>query len=207
MLKAIRRAVDRHRHGQGAYAHLFERYQGDEVVALDCETTGLDPRNAELVSIAAVPVREERALSGSALDIRLRHPAGLSGDSIRIHRLRPMDLSDGLSVEDALAALLDFIGNRPLLGWCIDFDVAVINRHLRPRFGFELPNATIEVSALYQRYLRRIQPEVTPDLRFEAIAKALSLPELERHSAKGDATTTALMYLRLKKLGAVATPN
>lgn len=201
MFRVIRRAVDRHRHGQGAYAHLFERYQGGEVIALDCETTGLDPRSAELVSVAAVPVLGERVLSGSALDIRLRRPAGLNGSSIRIHRLRRMDLSDGLSVDDALAALLDFIGNRPLLGWCIGFDIAVINRHLRPRYGFELPNAAIEVSALYQRYLHRTQPHIMPDLRFESMARALSVPELERHSAKGDASTTALMYLRLKKLG------
>src|SRR5690606_10291910 len=108
---------------------------------------------------------------------------------------------------DALAALLDFIGNRPLLGWCIDFAVAVIIRHRRPRFGFELPNATIDVLALYLLSLRRIQTEATPDLRFAAIAKTWSLQGMERHSAKGDATTTALMYLRLKKLGAVATPN
>lgn len=202
MFRTIRRVVDRHRHGRGEYAHLFAPYTGEEVMALDCETTGLDPRTAGLVSVAAVPVRDDRVISSEALDLHLRRPAGLSAESIRIHRLRRMDLHDGLALDDALAQLLAFVGNRPLLGWCIDFDMAVINRHLRPRYGFELPNATIELSSLYQRHLRRTQPEITPDLRFEAIARALKVPELGRHSAKGDATTSALMYLRLKKLGA-----
>lgn len=126
-------------------------YQGDEVMAIDCETTGLDSRHAELVSIAAVPVKQGRVLSSQALDIKLQAPESLEGSSIRIHRLRPVDLEEGESVVAALEQLLDVIGNRPLVGWCVDFDVAMINRYLRPLLGFDLPNATIELSSLYQK--------------------------------------------------------
>jgi len=36
------------------------------------------------------------------------------------------------------------------------------------------------------------------DLSFAAIAGALSVPILGRHTALGDATTTALIYVRMK---------
>ena len=204
MLRTLRRATDRRRHAGGHYAHLFLPHDGGDVIALDCETTSPDARQAELVSIAAVPVRNGRVETSQALHVHLRRPHGLQRDSIRIHGMRPDDLADGATVDDALERLLDFIGNRPLVGWCIDFDVAVINRHLRPRTGFELPNRSIELIQQYKRRLRRSHPDVAPHVGFEAMAEALDVPIIGRHTALGDATTSALMYLRMQAALAVA---
>ncbi|MCH8544170.1 MAG: 3'-5' exonuclease [Alcanivorax sp.] len=204
MLRTLRRATDRRRHAGGNYAHLFLPHQGSDVIALDCETTSPDARQAELVSIAAVPVHNGRVETSQALHLHLRRPHGMQRDSIRIHRLRPDDLVDGATVDDALERLLAFIGNRPLVGWCIDFDVAVINRHLRPRTGFELPNRSIELIQQYKRRLRRSHPDVAPHVGFEAMAEALDVPIIGRHTALGDATTSALMYLRMQTALAVA---
>ncbi|MEC9482051.1 MAG: 3'-5' exonuclease [Halomonas sp.] len=199
MIRSLRRVTDRRKQANGRYGWLFNPYTGDELVAIDCETTGLDPKTAELVSIAAVRIKGDRVLTSDALDLRLQQPKSLNGDSIRIHRLRGVDLDEGDSVQDALEKLLDFIGNRPLLGWCIDYDITVINRHLRPLLGFDLPNVTIDLAQAYQREVRRIRPQLEPHLSFETIAKALGVPVMGRHTALGDAVTTALMYVRLNK--------
>lgn len=199
MLRTLRRASDRRRHGEGEYGWLFNPYTGNEMVVIDCETTGLDTRSAELVSIAAVKVRDDRVLVSESLDLQLRRPSTLTGDSIRIHGLRGIDLEGGDDIEEALDKLLDFIGNRPLLGWCLDFDVTIINRYLRPCFGFDLPNALIEISQGYVRALRRSQPYIAPRPRFEAVARELDVPLIGRHTALGDAVTAALIYLRLEK--------
>ncbi|SDO14108.1 DNA polymerase-3 subunit epsilon [Halomonas shengliensis] len=199
MLKVLRRAADRRRHADGEYAWLFHPYTGDEMVVIDTETTGLDTRSAELVSIAAVRVRGDRILTSDSLDLRLARPASLTGDSIRIHGLRGVDLANGESVEAALARLLDFVGNRPLVGWHLDFDLAILNRELRPRFGFELPNATVDVAQLWRRRLRRRHPEIDGQPRFERVAERLGVPVMGRHTALGDAVTTALMFLRLER--------
>ncbi len=199
MLRQLRRYADRYRHAHGPYGHLFLPYEGKDVVALDCETTGLDSRHAELVSIAAVPVRGGRVCNSESMDVHFQAPASLTSESITIHRLRPVDLDEGEEVAETLESLLAFIGNRPVVGWCIDFDVAMINRYLRPLLGFDLPNATIELSALYQKKMRYWQPDIEPDLRFEAMAKNLQVPMMARHSARGDAVTAALMYLQLQR--------
>ncbi|WP_300273252.1 3'-5' exonuclease [Halomonas sp.] len=199
MLKALRRAADRRRHADGEYAWLFHPYTGDEMVVIDTETTGLDTRSAELVSIAAVRVRGDRILTSDSLDLRLARPASLTGDSIRIHGLRGMDLDNGESLDAALERLLDFVGNRPLVGWHLGFDLAILNRELRPRFGFELPNATVDVAQLWRRRLRRRHPEIDGQPRFERVAERLGVPVMGRHTALGDAVTTALMFLRLER--------
>lgn len=199
MLKALRRVADRRRHANGEYAWLFHPYTGDEMVVIDTETTGLDTRSAELVSIAAVRVRGDRILTSDSLDLRLRRPDSLTGDSIRIHGLRGMDLDNGESLDAALEQLLDFVGNRPLVGWHLGFDLAILNRELRPRFGFELPNATVDVAQLWRRRLRRRHPEIDSRSRFEGVAERLGVPVMGRHTALGDAVTTALMFLRLER--------
>ena len=195
----LKRLVQKRRHGNGPHGHLFETPDGSELMALDCETTGLDPRRAELVSVAAVPIRAGREGAGAALDLHLAPPSSLDGESICIHRLRGVDLAQGLDVEDALEQLLAFIGNRPLVGWCLDFDLAVINRYLRARLGFDLPNPVVELSDLYRKRERYRSPEALPDLRFERVAGKLGVPVIGRHTARGDATTAALMYLKLKR--------
>jgi DNA polymerase-3 subunit epsilon len=199
MLKVLRRAADRRRHANGDYAWLFHPYTGDEMVVIDTETTGLDTRSAELVSIAAVKVRGDRVLTSESLDLRLARPASLCGDSIRIHGLRGIDLEGGMAVDEALKRLLDFVGNRPLVGWHLAFDLAILNRELRPRLGFELPNATIDVAQQYLRRLRRRHPEVESAPRFEKVAELLDVPVMGRHTALGDAVTTALIFLRLER--------
>ncbi|MFC3284634.1 3'-5' exonuclease [Litchfieldella rifensis] len=199
MLRTLRRAADRRRQAGGDYGWLFNPYTGDELVAIGCATTGLDPRSAELVSMAAVKVRGDRVLTSDSLDLRLQRPASLTGDSIRIHGLRGIDLDGGDCVGDALTKLLEFVGNRPLLGWHIDFDLTVINRHLRPYVGFDLPNSVIDVAQRYARGLRRNHPELEACPGFESVASALQVPLMGRHTALGDAVTTALMYVRLHK--------
>ncbi|MDC8803074.1 3'-5' exonuclease [Halomonas pacifica] len=199
MLRALRRVSDRRRQANGEYGWLFNPYTGDEMVAIDCETTGLDTRRAELVSLAAVRLKGDRVLTSQSLDLRLARPASLSGDSIRIHRLRGIDLEGGDSIEAALAKFLDFVGNRPLVGWCLEFDLVILNRYLRAHLGFELPNARVEVSQAYAKALRRSRPELIPNLRFEAVAEALEVPVMGRHTALGDAVTTALMYTRVQR--------
>ncbi|MGJ7456486.1 3'-5' exonuclease [Halomonas sp. RA08-2] len=198
MIKVLRRAADRRRNANGDYAWLFHPYTGDEMVVIDTETTGLDSRSAELVSIAAVKVRGDRVLTSESLDLRLARPASLSGESIRIHGLRGIDLEGGLPVQDALERLIDFVGNRPLLGWHLGYDLAILNRELRPRFGFDLPNATIDVAQSYLRRLRRRHPEVESAPRFEKVAELLDVPLMGRHTALGNAVTTALIFLRLE---------
>lgn len=200
MLRVLRRVNDRRRHVNGEYGWLFYPYTGDEMVVIDCETTGVDLRTAEPVSIGAVRVRGDRVLSSESLNLWLKRPASLTGDSIRVHGLRGIDLDDGMEIKEALVKLLNFIGNRPLLGWRLDFDLAIINRQLRPHFGFDLPNSTMDVAQLHYRRQRRSAHGPEPvSMRFEAVAQSLGVPVMGRNTALGDAITTALIYLQLER--------
>jgi DNA polymerase-3 subunit epsilon len=196
--RVLRRLKDRIGHRNGPHGELFEAYHGDEVVSLDCETTSLNVAEADILSIGAVKIRGTRVLTSECLDIKLKPPASLKADSIKIHKLRVADLADGVEIEEALRQVLAFVGNRPILGYYVSFDVRMLDKYLRPRYGFGLPNKTIELSHVYHDIIKWKSIGGTVDLRFDTLAAKLDMPIIERHTALGDAITVALMYVRLK---------
>jgi DNA polymerase-3 subunit epsilon len=196
--RSIRRLKEKREHQQGPWAHLFESYKGDEVVSLDCETTSLDVKKAEILSIGAVRIKGRKVITSERLDLKLKPPASLSGDSIKIHKIRASDLADGIELDEALEKVLEFVGNRPILGYYVNFDIRMLDKFIRPKYGFSLPNKAIELSHVYHDIIKWKHIGGNIDLRFDTIAGKLDIPILERHTALGDAITVALMYVRLR---------
>ena len=120
-----------------------------EWVALDCETTGLDVHHDKIVSIGAVRIVGNRVLTSQRLELLVRPERALKAASMRVHLLRECDVAHGLDPAQAMRRLLDFIGSRPLVGYYLEFDVAMLNREIWPLLGVRLPQPRIEVSAMY----------------------------------------------------------
>jgi DNA polymerase III subunit epsilon len=99
---------------------------------------------------------------------------------------------------EVLPMLLRFIGSRPLVGYYLDFDLAMIDKHVRRLLGVGLPNRRIEVSSLYyERKYGDAPPGAQVDLRLDSILVDLGLPSVDRHDAYSDALMTAMIYLTL----------
>jgi DNA polymerase-3 subunit epsilon len=189
---------------ESRFPSLFAPAPDGELVAIDTETTSLDPRRAELVAIGAVRLRGNRILTSQRFAATIKPLGPISGVSVRIHRLRPVDLAGAVPVENALERLIDFIGGRPLVGYYLEFDMAVIDNALDRWQRILLPNRRIEVSALYYDWKIGRSPFLCShghvDLRFDTILADLDLPRLRKHDALNDAVSAALMYLKLQRL-------
>ena len=195
----LKRPLHRARLKDPAYAFLFEPGPPDEVVSIDCETTGLDPRKDDIVTIAAVKLRGNRILTSERFEAMVRPLARMNPEAIKVHRLRERDVAMGLAMAEVIPKLLAFIGGRPLVGYYLEFDMAMIDRYLRRWLGVELPNPRIEISSLYYELKYADAPPGTHvDLTFDAIRRDLGVPALDAHDAYHDALMTAMMYLALK---------
>ncbi|MBF0309159.1 MAG: 3'-5' exonuclease [Magnetococcales bacterium] len=183
-------------------AFLFDPPPDDQIICLDLETTGLDPSKAEILSIGAVPVCGERIVLSRSLCLLVKPEWGIDPETIKIHGLRPKDVENGLPVEEAIRCLTRYIGSRPLMGYFLEFDLAMLDKYLQPMAGIRLPNPRIEVSGLY--YDHKIDQSMAThniDLSFEAICRDLDIPLHDPHDALGDAIMTAMMYIRLNFSG------
>ncbi len=179
------------------FSFLFDDTDEDEIVVFDCETTGLNPKVDNIISIGAVKIKGNRILTNEAIHIFVKQEEQISHESITIHKIRHCDLNGAIDIQEAIEKFLYYIGNRKLVGYYLEFDVAMINKYTKPMFGITLPNNKEEVSAIY--YDKKISaiPQGHIDLRFDTILKDLALPKLQAHDALNDAIMTAMMYLKL----------
>ena len=189
------------------FRFMFEPPPENEWVALDCETTGLNVNTDEIISIAAVRIAGKRVMTSERLELLVRPERRVSAESVRIHQLREQDVARGMAPEEAMTRLMHFIGSRPLVGYYLEFDIAMIDRALAPILGIEmgLPQPRNEVSAMYYDYKfrqlpRHLRDNPVIDLRFATLMNDLELPLRHAHDALNDAIMAALAFVKLRRL-------
>ena len=203
-MNRLRRAWMLYHLADPAFAFMYDAAPAGEWVALDCETTGLDVRRDQIVSVGAVRICGNRLLTSERLELLVRPQRAMHADSMRVHRLREADVAQGIDPEVAMRKLLDFIGSRPLVGYYLEFDVAMVNREIWPMLGVRLPQPKIEVSAMYYDHKNRQLPVHerggTIDLRFATMMGDLGLPLRDAHDALNDAVMAGLAFVKLRAL-------
>jgi len=200
MFTAWKRRRNRAALKEKKYEMLFRPYEGNELVVLDTETTGLDPKKDEILSIGAVIIRDNKILMHRSFECFLQPSTEISQESIKIHHIRACDLADAIRPEEAIRALLDFIENRPIVGYYIGFDHKILSRYTKKLIGVTLPNELIELSSMYYRRYRKSSSYEFVDLKFDTIMNELKLPFLGKHDALNDALMSALIYLKLQSM-------
>ncbi|MDH2273452.1 3'-5' exonuclease [Moraxella porci] len=180
------------------YEFLYDTHP-DELVSFDCETTSLNVSEAQIISIGAVKIRGNKILTSETFEILIKPEGMMEATNVTIHGLRPKDLTHGTTVEDAIEQFLHFVGGRPLVGYFLEYDVAMVNKFLKPMLGIKLPQPQIEVSRLFHaQETKHKYYDAEIDLTMANMVKTLDIPDLPRHDALNDAINVAMMYLALK---------
>ena len=182
------------------FLFLFEENTNDEYVCFDCETTGLDPKKDDIVSIGAVIIKNNTIIASKKFVKFVKPKTKLQAEAIKVHHIRECDLQDAEDMDTVIEEFLHFIGNRTLVGYYLEFDVAMINKYVKPKLGITLPNKILEVSAIYYDYKIERIPQANIDLRFNTIMNELKIPSFGKHDAYSDAMMTSMIFIKLKNL-------
>ena len=199
MFHAIKQHFNKKKLIDSKYAYLFDKYDGDELVCFDCETTGLNPKVDDIISIGAVIIKNNQILSSQKFERFVKPKKELTGETIKIHRIRECDLENAKNIDDVIIEFLDFIGNRPLVGYFLSFDKAMVNKYIKPKIGITLPNLSYEVSEIYYNMVSTAY-NTEIDLKFNTMMNKLDLPIMSAHDAINDAIMTAMMYIKLTNI-------
>jgi len=188
------------------YDFLFDVEPG-VFVCFDCETTGLDRKNDRIITLTAIKIIKNELKTSQSLNLVIKQSEDISAKSIEIHQIRNVDVknSDGLYPNEleAIKVFLEFIRGATLVGYYLEFDVAMVNRVIKPYLGIELPNPQIEVSGMYYEYVAKkykrscIEPNI--DLGFHNILENLDIPNFGQHDAFNDALMTSLIFVKLQQ--------
>lgn len=161
-------------------------------VALDTETTGLDPRSARIVQVAAVRL-SGTALAGEAPFASLVNPGGpIPPASTAIHGIADADVAGSPGFGALAADLAGWIGDAVLVGHTTAFDLAMLAReHALAGLAWQAP------PSLDIRHLARLaHPGLMHD-DLDRLCAGLGIAIEGRHTALGDARATALAYAAL----------
>ncbi len=197
MLKKILINFNKKKLKDKKFEFLFDESPKNEYVCLDCETSGLNPKKDEILSIGAVHIKDNKILMSKTFNIFLKPSKNIDSESIKIHHIRPIDLENGIEPQKAIFQLLEFIGSRTIVGYYIEFDIAIISRYTQEFIGIKLPNKTIEVSSMYYKTRRKSSYYGLVDLKFNTILKNLNIPNFGKHDALNDAIMTSIIFLKL----------
>ncbi len=203
MFNAIKQHFNKKKLNDKNYSFLFDEPPEDEVIVYDTETTGLNPKKDEILSIGALKVKGNKIITSEKFELFVKPTKEINEESIKIHQIRNIDLQNGSEPNEALDKFLHFIGSRPLVGYYLEFDINMINKYLKPYLGIKLPNKQIEISGVYHDKKIKFIPNGNIDLRFDVIMKDLGLPIFGKHDAINDAIMTAMMYVKLKNISKI----
>jgi DNA polymerase-3 subunit epsilon len=177
-----------------------------EFVVFDTETTGLNPKNDQILSIGAVKLRRWEIVARERFECFLHQVYQPLPVNVALHGILPVHRERSLEEPAAIRAFLTYIGPSVLVGHHVGFDARMINAALREMGLGALYNHTVDTAGLARRLSPPIHPTRPEAYSLDALADAYRLPLDDRHTAAGDAFLTALLFMklmaRLEKRGA-----
>ena len=172
-----------------------------ELLALDLETTGLDPRRHEVVSVGLVPVRAGEILLAQARHLPVR-PRGEVGESAVVHGLTDDALAVAPTLEEVLPRVLEAFRpaggerRRVLLAHFAQVETDFLTAACREVYGAAPAWQVVDTMEVQRRLLRAQHHELRPgSVRLDACRRAHHLPRYGAHNAATDALACAELFL------------
>ena len=166
------------------------------LLAIDIETTGLDPARDQMLSVGFVPVDGEEIVLSGATHRVLAADAEV-GQSAVFHGITDDQLTAGTPVAEAMAETLDALAGRVLLAHFAHIEVSFLSRVCVRLFGAPLEVPVVDTLVLHDRLINRgFDDEAKAgELRLWAARERYGLPRYAAHEALTDAVACAELYL------------
>lgn len=168
---------------------------------IDTEATGLDINEDEIVSIGGVILQNQSIDLSESLSLYISGRKVRDRKALELHGILP-DQTFGLDEKEALIELINFVGNKIIVGHYIGFDLKMINNLLKKYEAPPLKNMVLDTAELTKRLdfpLRNYQFAVNKEYTLDALCARYGIIPKARHTAAGDAYITAILFQKLIK--------
>jgi DNA polymerase-3 subunit epsilon len=168
---------------------------------LDTETTGLDPKKDYILSFGAVKLQQFAIKINSSREDYLNVPVQ-NPKTIQVHEI--IRSKNPKSLKEFAQDLLEYISADILVGHHVGFDLAMLEKSLRP-FGLKkLLNPVVDTQYLAMRLEKGPHFDSAMgkpgEYSLDALCERYQISLDDRHTAAGDAFLTAQLLMKLLKL-------
>ncbi|GMA21820.1 exonuclease domain-containing protein [Arsenicicoccus piscis] len=167
-----------------------------DLLAIDVETTGLDPRRDALLSVGFVPVVRSTVELSGAYHAVVRSQVEV-GQSATVHGITDDRVHAGRPIEEVLADTLTALRGRVLVAHFAQIEVGFLTRACREVYGVEPGFTVVDTLTLHRRLLDPHAARELPRgvLRLPAARDHFGLPRYRMHDALVDAIACGELLL------------
>jgi DNA polymerase III epsilon subunit family exonuclease len=158
---------------------------GRELVVVDVETTGTDPKMSDLVEVAAVKIKGTKVVDRFSTFVNPGRPIV----GAQMHGITDKDVKGAPSPKEAVDKLLAFVGDAPIVGHNVGFDLGFIEEAKGDGFRFE-PGSYLDTLVIARDGYPGAESYKLPDL-----ARFFGIDLSQSHRALPDAEATASLLL------------
>jgi len=158
---------------------------GDHFVAVDTETTGINPERDVIIEIAIVVFGRDGVVERYSQKIDPRRSLPL--EIVRLTGLTDEDLVGCPTIDEVRPKIRQLIGSLPVVAHNVEFDVGMLQKS-----GIQVPNRKLDTF--------RLATLLVPDLTsysLASVAEALGVEDAPVHRALADADRHAKVFLKL----------
>lgn len=180
-----------------------------EFVALDFETTGLNAKEDEIISIGLVPFTMDRIKVSQARHWLIRPEQSLNDESVVIHGITHSEVSDAPDFLDVIDEVLQHLEGKVVVVHFRYIEREFLYESIKSRLDTELLFPVIDTMAIeasrhrsgWRSFVKRAFGQVQPSIRLADSRTRYGLPRYHLHSAVTDAIATAeLLQAQIRHL-------
>lgn len=160
-------------------------------VVIDTETTGLDYLNDRIIEIGAV----KKTDGTQKYSCIIKHDGNLNETIKNLTGINEDDLKNGKEEKEAVEEFLKFIGDYPIIGYNIDFDIKFLNQALQRNGFVSIKNKTYDL----MKYVKQ-EKLFLENYKLKTVIKEYGIDEKVPHRALGDAEICLRLLEKVKKL-------
>ncbi|MBI9019947.1 MAG: 3'-5' exonuclease [Verrucomicrobia bacterium] len=178
-----------------------KRLLSDErIVVLDIETNGRPLESDEILSLALFEIVNGQIELSRQRKWIVYHPDTRPTRATAIHGILPCETEQGVPEPELLKELIPILAGALVVCHHIRFDLSRINKILYRHFKVRFKTQAIDTAILAMHELSAFHKTGYPNQRapsLDEICAQFNLPATARHTAEGDAFTTAQAFLFL----------
>jgi DNA polymerase-3 subunit epsilon len=171
-------------------------------VALDFETTGLDPLRDGIVSIGLVPLTLNRIYSSKAQSYLVKPRIQLKDSSVIVHGITDSAIAQAPDLEQCIEPLLQALAGKVVLAHHLPIERAFLYHGLMSRINEGVVFPMIDTLALERGFTqsglkgwwRSMTTQTKPSLRLADCRQRYQLPAYQPHHAVTDAMACAELF-------------
>ncbi len=187
------------------------------LMAMDVETTGLDPQRDSIISIGLVPMNLQLIRASQSRHWLLKPRTELGAESVTIHGITDSTIGRAPDLIEILPELLECIAGQVLIVHCRDIERQFLAEALLTRIGEGISFPVIDTMELEARLYRHqpvgmlqrmfARPAPQLSIRLADSRRRYGLPRYRPHHAMTDALSSAeLLQAQVAHRFSPATP-